>query len=272
MTLNIKTTLLGATALTAIVLGSFDARAGGFAIREQSAVGQGMSFAGEGTSSMGMSGMFWNPAVITTAKGLEGAADFSLIIPHVSITEGPGTSPALQALTPAGTTRGIGELGFVTSSYTAMPLSPNWFLGLAISGPYGLTFNQGGTPWAAQQLGNRAHVFSVDVNPVIGWKINDMVSIAAGPRATWVQAAFNRSVFAIGGVLGSPVELQATDWGFGFTAGITVTPTPWTELSLGYRSQVHLNLDGNTFFPASPSLLVSPVTAPFFNTTNGVTS
>src|SRR5690349_1460469 len=45
------------------------AQAGGIGIREQSAAGQGMSFAGEGTSSMGLSGMFWNPAAVTQTNG-----------------------------------------------------------------------------------------------------------------------------------------------------------------------------------------------------------
>ena len=57
--------LLGATALGAALLASIDAQAGGFAVREQSAVGAGDAFAGEGTTSMGLSAMYWNPAAVT---------------------------------------------------------------------------------------------------------------------------------------------------------------------------------------------------------------
>jgi long-subunit fatty acid transport protein len=47
--------LLGAAALGTVALASGDAQAGGFAIREQSMVGAGDAFAGEGTTGMGLS-------------------------------------------------------------------------------------------------------------------------------------------------------------------------------------------------------------------------
>jgi len=157
-----------------------------------------------------------------------------------------------------------------------MQLNPNRFLGIAIDAPYGFTTNQGGIPQASQQLGSRAAVKSIEANPVLGYKVNDMISIAAGPRVLWLQGKFNRSLFGLpsGGplLLNAPVDLVVDDIGYGFTAGITVTPTPWTELSLGYRSQVHLNLDGHNTFATSAALAASPATAPFNGTTNNLTS
>ncbi|MQA67450.1 MAG: transporter, partial [Alphaproteobacteria bacterium] len=45
-----------------------EALAGGFAIREQSVYGQGASFAGIAAGGA-LSGMFWNPAVMTQFAG-----------------------------------------------------------------------------------------------------------------------------------------------------------------------------------------------------------
>ena len=46
-------------------------KSGGFAVREQSAEYQGMSFAGNAAAGGGLSGMFWNPAVAAFApRGL----------------------------------------------------------------------------------------------------------------------------------------------------------------------------------------------------------
>ena len=45
------------------------AQAGAFAIREQSATAQGLSFAGAASGSGGLSSVFWNPATITMAPG-----------------------------------------------------------------------------------------------------------------------------------------------------------------------------------------------------------
>ena len=57
------------TAAAALLAFSVAAQAGGFASRDQSAVGEGMSFAGEGTPGMGLSAMFWNPAAVTQVTG-----------------------------------------------------------------------------------------------------------------------------------------------------------------------------------------------------------
>jgi long-chain fatty acid transport protein len=276
--------LLGATALSAALLASVDAQAGGFAVREQSAVGAGDAFAGEGTTSMGLSAMYWNPAAVTQERNFSFESHATIIMPNSSITTNPaGTSPALNVLDqlcgiPTGCFPGgnhqVGAPGFIPSSYLAYKINPNWYFGLSITAPYGFTTDQGGVSQAAQQLGTRASVQSIEGNPVIGYKINDMVSIAAGPRILWLQGKFSRSLFGLPsfGNFNSPVDLVTSDVGYGFSAGITVTPTPWTELSLGYRSQVHLNLDGHNTFTANAALLASPVTAPFSGTTNNLTS
>src|SRR6185312_8889679 len=69
------------------------AQAGGIGIHEQSASGQGMSFAGEGTSSMGLSGMFWNPAAVTQATGLWTESHVAFLFGHTVETALPGSTP-----------------------------------------------------------------------------------------------------------------------------------------------------------------------------------
>jgi long-chain fatty acid transport protein len=281
--------LLGTAALAAVALGSVDAQAGGFAVREQSAVGAGDAFAGEGTTGMGLSAMFWNPAAVTQATGFSFESHATVIAPSSHLqTNAAGTSPALNVLDqtcgaplmncPFGGAHDIGVLGFVPASYLAMKLSPDWYIGMSIDAPYGFTTDQGGMG-AGQQLGSRASVFSIEANPVIGWKINDMVSVAAGPRVTYIQGRFGRSIFAVpnggplaqgGGNFNSPVQLDVDDVGFGFTAGVTVKPWAGTELSLGYRSQEHFNLAGHNIFVANPVL--AAVLPQFNGTTNNLTS
>jgi long-chain fatty acid transport protein len=53
----------------ALVAGVATAEAGGFAVREQSAYGQGSSFAGMAAPGDSISSMFWNPAAVTIATG-----------------------------------------------------------------------------------------------------------------------------------------------------------------------------------------------------------
>ena len=71
-----------ATALTAIAA---SASAGGFAVREQSALHQGASFAGAASGS-DLSTMYWNPAGVTVVDGTNTASHNSLILPYSDIT------------------------------------------------------------------------------------------------------------------------------------------------------------------------------------------
>jgi len=268
--------LLRATALAAVALGSVDAQAGGFAVREQSAVGAGDAFAGEGTTSMGLSAMFWNPAAVTQEPGVGFESHSSIIMPgSTRTTNSTLTSPSLNSLDPAPNLNyGIGQTAFVPAFYAAAKIDPNWFIGVAIDAPYGLITDQGGRGQASQQLGNRASISSIEANPIVGYKINDMVSVAAGLRVTYVQARFNRSLFGLPtfGNFDSPVQTDLSDVGLGFTAGITVKPVPGTELSLGYRSQETLKLEGTSFFVPNLALLASPATAPFSGITANLSS
>jgi long-chain fatty acid transport protein len=268
--------LLSAVALSALVLASADAQAGGFAIREQSAVGAGDAFAGEGTTSMGLSAMFWNPAAVTQEQNIGWDANFSaLMSKSTKTTNSTLTSPALNTLDGVPFPQhDIGQPGFIPTFYTATKLNESWFIGLALDAPYGLSIDQGGRPQSSQQMGNRASISSLEANPIVGYKFNEMVSLAVGVRATYVQAKFNRSLFGLPPLanIDSPVQADLTDVGVGFTAGITVKPLPGTELSLGYRSQEHLKLAGTAFFVANPALLASPATAALSGTNNQLTS
>jgi long-chain fatty acid transport protein len=268
--------LLSAVALSALVLASADAQAGGFAIREQSAIGAGDAFAGEGTTSMGLSAMFWNPAAVTQEPNIGWEAHISVLASKsTKTTNSAFTTPALNALEfGPNMQRDIGQPGLVASFYTATKLSENWFIGLALDAPYGLSIDQAGRDQASQQLGNRASIRSFEANPIVGYKFNEMVSVAFGLRATYVQAKINRSLFALPPFanVDSPVQADLEDVGFGFNAGITVKPAPGTELSLGYRSQERIKLAGTAFFVPNPALAIQPLFAPFNGSTNQITS
>src|ERR1043166_6645828 len=254
--------LLSAVALSALVLASADAQAGGFAIREQSAIGAGDAFAGEGTTSMGLSAMFWNPAAVTQEPNIGWEAHISVLASKsTKTTNSAFTTPALNALEfGPNMQRDIGQPGLVASFYTATKLSENWFIGLALDAPYGLSIDQAGRDQASQQLGNRASIRSFEANPIVGYKFNEMVSVAFGLLATYVQAKFNRSLFVLPPIeiVDSPLQADLEDIGFGFNAGITVKPAPGTELSLGYRSQERIKLAGTAAFVANPALATQP--------------
>ena len=65
---RIKSVALGCVSLGVLLVATAGANAGGFAIREQSAYGQGSSFAGVAAGGA-LSSMFWNPATMTQFNG-----------------------------------------------------------------------------------------------------------------------------------------------------------------------------------------------------------
>ena len=67
---GVKSLLLACSGVGALLAATVDANAGGFALREQSAYGQGSSFAGVAAGGS-LSSMFWNPATMTQVPGIQ---------------------------------------------------------------------------------------------------------------------------------------------------------------------------------------------------------
>ena len=120
--------ILGTTTLVALVVGTTQALAGGLAIREQSAWGEGASYAGVAAGGS-VSAMFWNPATMTqTGKfALENSA--ALIFPQSSQTGTNNVSallglpPAFQGLSLNDGTPNSGQAAFAPSAYATFKLN-----------------------------------------------------------------------------------------------------------------------------------------------------
>ena len=77
--------LRSGTALGLLVIATAQASAGGFGIREQSAYGQGTSFAGIAAGGA-LSSMFWNPATMTQVPGIQSESDVAGILRYAAHT------------------------------------------------------------------------------------------------------------------------------------------------------------------------------------------
>lgn len=223
------------------------AHAGGIGIHEQSAAGQGMSFAGQGTSSLGLSSMFWNPAAVTQTNGFGMESHTTFLFGNTVITPDAGGLTAVYGPQDSGN---ISEFAYIPTTYMAYRLNPNWYVGLSVTAPFGSGTHPDG-PWAGSFYTKEARLKSVDFNPVIGWKLNDQLSIAAGPRVVWLfNGKFSRTSAP---VIGFNSELNNLgDVAIGWSAGLTWKPTPFTEIALGYRSRVDTTLEGNITLPVLP--------------------
>jgi long-chain fatty acid transport protein len=245
---------LAAVSLAALVAAQGGAQAGAFALREQSATAQGYSFAGAASGSGYLSSMFWNPAVITMMPGWQTEWHASLIIPRVDIN--PLPSVPTFALGGSGD---IGQDALVPASYNSYQFNDMLWVGLASSSPYGLVTDPREN-WSGQVYSRSSRIFSLNVNPVIGVKVNDWFSFAVGPSLQYFDIRLKR---AAGITPGAPsVILDGDDIGFGFTAGVTLTPFAGTTIGIGYRSQIDHELEGTVTSPGSRIPISADLTTP----------
>lgn len=244
---GVKSLLLGCTSLGLVLTATVAANAGGFALREQSAYGQGASFAGIAAGGA-LSSMYWNAATMTQFAGKNVELGLSGIMPHAS------HSFTRSSLAAFGTPGDSGLDALVPNSYGAIQLNKNVWLGMAVNAPFGLGVHFPQVNAASSGSGNSAEVKTYNFNPSIAYKFNDMISVAVGFQAQYIKASYD----AFLGTQPRIGTLNGADWGFGWTAGVTITPMPRTTIGIGYRSAIDHTLSGTWDVPAA----VAPATQP----------
>ena len=220
--------------------------AGAFALREQSAVGQGMSFAGMAAGGGdSISGMFWNPAVVNQVEHFQGEQHVTGIFPTSKI-DVTGLPYALQ-----GDSGNIGESAALTAGYNAYRITDQIAIGLSINTPFGLA-TKPSDDWGGQLFARSSRVRSINATPTVGYKVNDWFSVGAGMQIQWFDIRLKQEV-----PLAPPPEpgfigarLDGDDVGVGFTAGFTVAPSDTTSIGVGFRSAIKHKLEGEFSLPA----------------------
>jgi long-chain fatty acid transport protein len=264
---------LALAGLSAAALGASwgSAQAGAFAVREQSAEAQGLAFAGTASGSGGVSSMFWNPAVITMAPGFVKEQNLSLIALSGGIRTLPGTNPAFA---PLGGSGELGQTAVVPAGATSYQLTDRIWLGLSTGAPFGLT-TKARNVWAGELYGRSNRIFSLAFNPVIGFKVNEWFSIAAGPNIQYFRLTLRQAVplpippFSPANLPSS--FLKGDSWGVGFTAGAVFTAPTGTTLGVGYRSSIHHDIEGSIGVPLLALAPVAGQVTAKFNTPEKVT-
>lgn len=209
------------------------AQAGGFAIREQSACGQGASFAGV-AAGCSLSSMFWNPATLMATEGVEIEAVGTGIFPTADVTVD----------SPLPLDEGdIAQDAFVPAGYAAWRINDRVVLGLGVNSPFGLvTQYDDASLLRLSGIAGTSKVFSLNANPAIAVQVNDWLALAVGAQVQYVDVRLT------GQALPAPFgisSVEGDDVGFGLTAGLQLTPAPGTQIGLGYRSRIDHELEGD---------------------------
>lgn len=236
--------------LLSAAIGAADADAGGFALREQSAAGLGSSFAGAAAGGV-LSSMFWNPATMTQQRGLSAELVGTGIFPYASNKAGDRST-----LAAFGGTGDAANDAFVPAGYVSRQVNPDLWLGLSVSSPFGLA---AGFPdlWAGRNYGADTKLKTYNATPGVAVRVNDWIALGIGVQIQYASASLSSGLLTI---TGSSTDLSGSGWGYGLTAGVTLSPVPGTQFGLGWRSAVDQRIGGTlSTIPGLPGSTVGSV-------------
>ncbi len=231
MKLNKK---LFVSSLAMIMASGSNAWAAGYSTELTSTSGLGNSYAGSVTGIHDVSDMFFNPAVLTDVKNGEAIASFSYLDININAKNGSDGNGGSQK----GNVHDAGVNAFVPALYAAKRVNDDTVLGLAITSPFGLAtrYNNG---WQGSDRALASSITTININPTVGYKVNDKFSLGAGVQAQYYEAKLTSNTAS-----NYYTKLHSSGWGYGYNLGAKYQVNQDLKLGLGYRSKIEHDLAG----------------------------
>ncbi len=251
------------------------ARAGGFALNEQSVKSMGNAFAGSAATAYDATTIFSNPAGLALLKDTSVVGSFFAVFPTVQF-KNQGSTVATGAALLGGNSGDAGVDIAIPNLYTAWSVSDRVKLGLGINVPFGLATSYD-KDWVGRYQAVESKLTTMNINPTIAAKLSDNFSVGAGLNIQYAEATLSNAIDfgAIGASQRLPlrpqqadgfVKVTGSDWSVGYNLGIMYEPSKTTRIGLSYRSPIRQDIRGNADFtvpamPAAGYAYASPLTA-----------
>ncbi|MGI4848774.1 MAG: OmpP1/FadL family transporter [Janthinobacterium lividum] len=270
-----------AAALLCLISGT--AGAAGFALGEMSAASLGVAHAGGAAEASDASTVFYNPAGLMRMSGSQISLTGSGITPKIEFSNQGSLSGAGNAAT-GGNGGDAGDLEFVPAMFYATDIAPNLRFGIGLTVPFGLTTDYD-SGWAGRYQALKSQVKTVNINPVIAWRVNEKLSLGGGVSAQYIDVKLSKAidfgtvcVGSLGAANCAPsgslpqnkdgkVTVDGNDWGFGFNVGALYEMTPSTRFGAAYRSRIIHRLSGNASYDIPAGLPAILAASPTFSNT-----
>ncbi len=234
------------------------ADAAGFQLQEQTASGLGVAYSGMPAVAQDAGVVFWNPAAMSLLPGTQAAAAVHYVKTSFDFTSA-GAPPGGSTFNALGDGGDAGSGNWVPALYGKVTINPRLFAGLAINAPFGLK-TEWDSPWAGMFHAVRSEVKTLNINPAIGYEVNEHLSLGAGVSYERLKATLTNGVTPL--VPAAQGRLHGSDWAYGWNVGALVELGEGTRLGLTYRSAISYTVTGDlTFNDAALAALASNVKA-----------
>lgn len=231
-------------------------QAAGFQIQEQGVRGLGNAFAGGAARAEDASTAISNPAGLVRI-GRQFELGGHIVMPQADFKDRDSTNAIGGRPTGKADDEG-GETAFVPNFFYANPVDDRLSFGFAVSVLYGLR-TEYSHDWIGRYHAVESELTSFNINPSLGYRINDRLSLGAGVSAQYVDATLSNALDfgTLGFLSGAPgaqpsnpafdgfTKLEGDDWGFGYNLGLLYEFDPDTRLGLAYRSKIDHTLSGD---------------------------
>lgn len=262
---------------------SLTAQAEGYKLLEQSVSSMGNAYAGRGAQITDATLVYSNPAAMSQLQGENFSGGLNLIHARTRYSDVEATSARGQAV--EGRDSGKVLLSEVVPfAFYSKQINDDLSVGLGFFVPFGLSSDYQ-QDWAGRYFADETAIQVLSLQPAVGYKLNDWLSIGAGVSLNRVEGTLSKYKdhsglcelgTGINQMVGMDVynsaycdshyEVSGNDISWGYTLGLHAEPVNGTRLALVYHSAVRYTLKGDS------EITNTPITAATAGNTPGLIS
>lgn len=208
-----------------------------------------------------VSAVYANPAALTQLGGMQIGTNLHGIFIDTELTNKGGSTDTFGASVDAlKDKQNPFDAAFVPNLYASYAMD-KWRFGFGINSTFGLK-----NEYDADQFNifdsRKSDLLTLNFAPVVAYKVNDHVSVAAGLDVTYMDAelVFNPRAGSLGAAVTQSFE--GDDISIGGQLGVLIKPADGVKIGLGYHSRQKHNLKGVSKGPFPSANAKAKLTTP----------
>ena len=183
-----------------------------FQLAENSPAGMGSAFAGGAAIAEDASTVWYNPAGLTRLSGTQLLTGVYVLSATSQFNKSSATTAPLGAPLTGGNGGDSGAFAILPNIYFSHRLNDRLVMGVGVNVPFGLATDYQ-DHWVGRYHADRSEILTLNINPSIGYQVNDALSLGFG--VSWQKMEAMLSQWADLGTTCALLAAPATCAGFG---------------------------------------------------------